>query len=364
MINLKMMPCQEKMKKELLEILKILVETPTLSGEEEKVERFLKEELSSSGFKVKKVKKGEVFYLHAWRGNSTLIISAHLDVFPLYNFSNGFQLAGEKIVKGRGVLDVKGQISALLLALRRTSYPCQIIFTTWEERTGKGSEIVDVEGEGCLVLEPTEFTICTSQAGSIEVEFLVEGRTSHGSLPWKGENAIERAFLFYQKLQNLPSLSVTHPHFPKGGWLTLGRIEGGWEVMVTPDWCKMEVEVSFPPSVKIEKVKREIERSAKEEKVKYQWKDFSPPYEIDSRKKVVVLLKNAVKRILGKEPKMKGIECWTDAENFVKKGIPTVVFGAGPLYLAHTERERIKIEKLLLLTQILEEFLKEWENTT
>ena len=49
---------------------------------------------------------------------------------------------------------------------------------------------------------------------------------------------------------------------------------------------------------------------------------------------------------------------WTDAANLIEKGIPSVIFGAGKLNEAHTERESIDVKDLFDLYRILKRFVE------
>ncbi|MFA0742383.1 MAG: hypothetical protein DFNUSKGM_002506, partial [Candidatus Fervidibacter sacchari] len=118
----------------LLELVRILVETPTPTGNEKALFPFLTDYLQSHGFTVSEQEvterhpltpPGEYSNLIAKRGESRLLISAHLDTFPAYSHPQPYTLRqeGDKLI-GRGVVDIKGQIAALLLAVSQTSSPC------------------------------------------------------------------------------------------------------------------------------------------------------------------------------------------------------------------------------------------------
>ncbi|MCD6541922.1 MAG: M20/M25/M40 family metallo-hydrolase, partial [Thermoplasmata archaeon] len=72
--------------------------------------------------------------------------------------------------------------------------------------------------------------------------------------------------------------------------------------------------------------------------------------------KVVRLLERAVSDV--RRVEYSGMPAWTDAANLIEKGIPSVVFGAGELSLAHTERENIAVDDLLDLCRILKRFIE------
>lgn len=114
---------------------------------------------------------------------------------------------------------------------------------------GRGSELlrVPLDSQGVVVLEPTNLKLGVAEAGSIGLEVSVSGRPVHGSMPWKGNSAIDLAFQQYQRLRNLSFTRHKHPLFDAGGWINLGRIDGGNDTMVVPSRCFMEMELGFSP---------------------------------------------------------------------------------------------------------------------
>jgi len=350
------------LQRRILEILQTLVETPTPTGEEKRLFNFLFANLKKTGFNVEiQEEKGRFFNIVGKRKKSSLLICTHLDTFPVFSSSRLYTLRVEEgRAKARGVVDAKGQIASLLVALENTSAPCQVAFTSGEEEEALGSKFLKVRAEEGVVLEPTDFSLCLSQAGAVEIEVEVGGRSAHGSLPQEGENAILRAFEVYRKLEGLSFLRLRHPHFPEGGWVNLGRIEGGKDVMVVPDRCFFQADIGIIPGVDIKRAVDEIKKKVTESGAKVHFKDVSPPVEISPSLKVARLLKLSFKQVTGREPRIGGMPSWTDAENLFQKGIKCVVFGAGKLSSAHTECESVSLKDLEILSNILIHFLNLW----
>jgi len=106
----------------------------------------------------------------------------------------------------------------------------------------------------------------------------------------------------------------------------------------------------------MEKIKREIEDIVKRYDAKMEIKTFDKPFKISKSEKVVKLLEKSIRGI--KRVEYSGMPAWTDAANLIEKSIPSVVFGAGDLSLAHTERENIRTEDMIDLYMILKRFIE------
>ena len=58
------------------------------------------------------------------------------------------------------------------------------------------------------------------------------------------------------------------------------------------------------------------------------------------------------------------MSAWTDAQNLVKHGLPSVILGAGRLAVAHTPAECLRVEDLSRLRLVLQRFLELANSTT
>jgi len=150
-----------------------------------------------------------------------------------------------------------------------------------------------------------------------------------------------------------------HPLFPKGAWVNLGRIEGGYDTMVVPPHCRMEMDLGFAPGLSAQEVLRQTEEAMAEAERLFVT-DAWEPWETEAEAKVVRALSQAYVTALGRKPLFTGMPSWTDAANLVRKGIPTVVFGAGDLAVAHTWHEAVSLAELEALALVLATLIRLW----
>lgn len=298
--------------------------------------------------------------LVAWRGRGGPLFVTHSDTFASYNHSHPLELrANGDVLYGRGVLDAKGQIAALVEALSLSTRPCAVALTVDEEKTALGSEVLSLEAEGAVVLEPTNLGIAVAEAGFVEVEFKLRGEAAHCSLPEAGSNAILRAFDLYNEIRRLPFMQASHPLFPPP-WTNLGLLRGGVEPNVVPEFCLMQLDVAVLPGVELEDAVAQLRRLANSPEVKLKILDLAPPFETPRDAKVVTRLQEAARRTMGQDTSLIGMRSWTDAENLVKKGIPTVVYGAGELGIAHSGREAVSLTELETMARTLASLIDYW----
>lgn len=299
--------------------------------------------------------------LHAWRGKNPppFLIVTHVDVWG--KEPKGRCRVEGGFVRGRGAADPLGQVVALLLALSRSSTPAEVVFFSEEETTGAGSWNFQFAREirGALVLEPTNFAVCTALAGDLDFKVEIEGLAAHGAFPQSGVNAISRAREVidgcYRAVASFPS----HPLFSPPLSLMLGKIEGGSSSYVVPDRCLLECCLPFPPPLTVSQAEATLLRFIPQAGVKVEVLDQNPAFELSAKEEIVEKLVLSIRQRVGFSPVLAGMPSWTDATYLNLRGIPSIVFGAGDLSLAHSEREMVSLKELAVLTDILGQFLTE-----
>ncbi|MCS6816632.1 MAG: M20/M25/M40 family metallo-hydrolase [Blastocatellia bacterium] len=344
------------------ELTAVLVETPTPSGNEAALYPFLTAVLQACGFHVERqmTSLGRE-NLVARRGRSTLLFSAHVDTYPAYTHPEPYRLREENgRLIGRGAVDCKGQIAALLCAVELMDAPCQIAFVVDEERTALGSREVQIEADGVIVLEPTELRPVVAHAGAIELEVAVYGRAAHGSMPHCGENAVLKAMRVIEEIARLPFLEQTHPLFPPAPWVTLGKIEGGFDTMVVPNRCTFQMDVRVLPGVSIRTACEQLFALAAQYGAELTILDVSEPSEVDAQHPVVRALMAAHEAITGERPTPCGYYSFTDATHYLQRGFPAIVYGAGNLGVAHSDHEWVSLDELEIMTRVLAHMLAHW----
>lgn len=341
------------MKEEIVTILRKLISIPSPSGEEALLCQEVKGFLESIGFSVQTQEvKPNSFNLIGKRGESPLLLSTHLDTLPPFGHPHPYELREEdgRFI-GRGVVDAKGQLASLLVALSHSKGPCQVALTVDEEGEGRGSEVLEIEAKEAVVLEPTDFAICLVEAGSLEYEIEIKGKATHSATPEKGENAILKAIALYKELFGLSFMKAKHPLFPPP-YINLSFIQGGEFVTIVPSTCRIQVDIHILPNVDIEEAKREVEEFLRRKGISFRLIDIARPYELSEPLSVNKYIEEFV-RSRGKEVVFGGMRSWTDAANLLQKGIKSVVIGAGDLAVAHSEEEWVQVDDLLFLAELL-----------
>jgi len=294
------------------------------------------------------------------RGDGELLLCSHIDTVPPLDHPDPFRLRqeGNRLV-GRGALDAKGQVAALIRAVDRTRAPCQVLITADEENDALGSEQTPLTARVAVVLEPTRFEVAVAQAGYVEAEISVPGTSGHGVFPDRLQNAVARACEALEELRRLPVVTAAHPLIP-GGWVNPDRIEGGVGPLVVPSECRLWVDIGVLPPRTAAQAIAELSAWAESRGFGFKVLDQSDPFELDPEEPVVRKLLAAAGAVLDRPLAVTGYRAWTDAENLNRRGIPAVIFGAGDLVHAHSGYEWVDLDELEMLSEILARLVADW----
>ena len=304
--------------------------------------------------------------LIARRGTGGRFFCSHIDVHPPHDHPDPFTCRRDgDLLVGRGVLDAKGQVAALVAAVEaEAGADALVVITCDEESGGLGSERVSIPDgpwftEGGVVLEPTDFRICTAQAGHIDVRVDVSGTPSHAYAPDPSGSPITAVLAVIEELDTCTFLKATHPLLPRSR-ANIGTIDGGEHVWRTPGRASIELTLGVVPGTDLGDAVKEV-RSRLDEVSRrwgergtsfvYEVVDASEPIDVTERvRPVAARLAGA----LGVADEPAGMPSWTDAGNlFVKHGLPCAVFGAGDLAPAHSNHEWIRVSDLSRLADAL-----------
>jgi acetylornithine deacetylase len=306
---------------------------------------------------------------------TTLLFDAHQDTVP----TDGMtippfvpMIEGGRL-HGRGSCDVKGGMSAMLIAFARLvrerpagSASVIMACTVDEEFTHTGSTqlaATPLKADLAIVSEPTRLDIVNYHKGAVRWKVHVKGVACHSSTPQLGVNAIYRMARVVSALDDYATeLSEAEPHPVLGApSLSVGRIEGGLSVNVVPDWCEIEVDRRIIPG--------EDRGEACGKALAYllgrlggdagDWIEFYPPW-VDmpslspSGASAVEWTERACRAIapvIGRTPGVSGVPYGTDAGPLGAAGLPCLVFGPGDIAQAHTKDEWIELDQVRLAAE-------------
>lgn len=299
----------------------------------------------------------------------TLVFNGHLDVVPVGDPDEWTHPPFEATVDdgkvhGRGTADMKSGIASMieaLLALGRLGFaPAgRLVFHLVADEEAAGVHGTGfllnegrLKGDAAIVGEPTSLMIGLGERGTLWADIVARGRAAHGSVPHHGVSAIEklakvvlalhnRGFEGHNALLGSPSLNV-------------GVFEGGTKVNIVADRARIAIDRRTIPGETLEAVLGELDgilgelRSADPEiDLEIEVVQFAEPSLIDKGSPVVEQMARSVQAMLGGPPDYYGSPGVTDARFYRNQaGIPTVVFGPGPMALAHTVDEFVEIADL------------------
>ncbi len=370
-------------KKELVDLTIQLIQTPTENppGNEKGAVQLLKPFLSGMGFKIRTVvsPKGRWNLLaeKRWgKGGRTLIFNGHLDVVPAGNPSQWkyppFQgkLTKGKIY-GRGSSDMKSGIASFIHALStiersriRLHRGAVILHLVSDEEshghqgTGFLTRWEGIQGDAALVGEPTSLQPVIAQKGAFWIRIFTHGKSAHGSKPHLGVNAIEKMTELIGRLNSVP-LEKEHPLLGRPT-LSIGTIRGGTKINIVPDRCEIEVDRRMVPGEKKEDVLGALRGtldSLQSEDPHFQYRieemDFAEPSEVDPDEEIVRVGVEAIQKVTGKKPPLRGFSGFTDSRFYVNQlNIPTLIFGPGGVDQSHTTDESVEVDALVQAAHI------------
>ena len=293
-----------------------------------------------------------------------LIFAGHLDVVPARDEQFVPREEGDKIF-GRGAIDMKGP-SAVMIKLfkdlaERGEYKDIALMLTTDEEVGSANGVkylLDEEGFSCdLAVIPDsgeDFTIITEEKGALHFAVEFDGKPAHGSTPWLGESAIEKALKFYEELKGFilyESQDPDHWH----NTLVMGVFKGGNKVNQIPPNARVEFDLRFVPPFTLEEIKSGISYLVKKHKGNLEILSEGHPFSTDPNHPLVKPFIESVEKVIGRV-KFGKTHGATDGRFFAEKGIPVVMIypQGGDI---HGDNEWVSFDSLLKLYAIFEDFL-------
>ncbi|QFG00218.1 M20 family peptidase [Psychrobacillus glaciei] len=188
-------------------------------------------------------------------GEECIIWNGHVDVVPGNAEQFNPYVEGDKLF-GRGSADMKAGVAAMMQAFyelslipQKLTKRIQLHIVTDEETDGDTSKyLVDQGFNGDFIIcgEPTHLHIGLQAKGIIQLDVTLKGKSSHGSRPWEGVNAIEQAFAFDKEMRKLPFLTASNKFYDYPS-LNLAKIHAGDRYNIVPDECLVSYDIRFVP---------------------------------------------------------------------------------------------------------------------
>jgi acetylornithine deacetylase len=313
-----------------------------------------------------------------------LMFNAHTDVVPA---SEGMTHAWLPKVEdgriyGRGACDDKGQVALFYLVMRTldslgVKLKGDIVahLVNEEEIGGNGSLAMARTGEKadcCIVLEPTENRLLTSVRGAVWFRIDFKGVAGHSGTAGQTKSALLLARngmdileKYHDDLLEKSRGFKLFDAYPNPMPITFGKLQAGNWPAAAPNKAVLEGVLGFLPN----KTKEEICHEMKEALLSggLTEDDFELTFTYRHDSSVLnpehefprMMLKNAA--AAGYPLSVDGMTASCDAWFYNNQlNIPTLVFGAGSLKVAHSIKENIAMTDIAQATEILLNFILEY----
>lgn len=218
------------------------------------------------------------------------------------------------------------------------------------------------------------YQVVTAHNGCLQMEVTIQGEMAHAAVPETGTDALQGAVHIlnalhalnaeYKKTTSLIE-GITHPY------LNVGQIYGGTNTNVVPGKVVFKLDRRMIPEENPAEVEASIRKTIEDAA-----QNFNPPrggkqLKIDIKR---LLLANSMKPLSGNQPLVDALQkhggevfgepipavgtpLYTDVRLYVERGIPGVIYGAGPRTVmeSHAKRadERVELEDVRRATKVV-----------
>ena len=372
---------------ELIALTQEMVRTPSPTYEEGPLAELLVRELKGRLNEVWVDDAGNVLgILDGGRPGPTVLFNGHMDhVDPgdMPDPYSGALMDGARfgvpgqVIYGRAAMDMKGALAAMVAAvddLKRTGFAGRLLFTAVvqeEPAVGFGARAAVrnllARGERpavAVIGEATNGNVYLGHRGRLEFEVTTFGRTAHASNPDRGINAV---YLMAEFIRALPTLPL--PEHPLAGRCTYAvtRIScSPGRLSVVPDRCDLTLDVRYLPGEAPDRPERDLrailgrlEAEVPNFRAELRRTKDMPPFLTPPEHPAAQLLRAVAEGVSGRPVSFGTWRFGTDGTFIANEfGIPTLGYGPGDEWFAHTPEEHLPVNQLLVARQVYAEFVR------
>ena len=294
-------------------------------------------------------------------GDECMIWNGHVDVVPGDLEQLEPYVEGD-FLYGRGTADMKAGVAAMMQAFfeltkqsENITRKIQLHIVTDEETDGETSKfLVDQGYTGDFVIcgEPTHLQIGLQAKGIIQFDVILNGKSSHGSRPWEGINAIEQAFLFDQQLRTLSFLTASNEFYDYPS-LNLAKIQAGERYNVVPDNCIVSYDLRYVPGQDMQSILSDLKTLAEKfPKSEIRVQATAPAVTTEAINPYIERIAHITTQFIGKPAVLFGQHGAADARFYAETGAGAIEFGpSGGDW--HGEKEYVSVSSTETYKNIL-----------
>ena len=321
-------------------------------------------------------------------GGKTIALNAHGDVVPpgegWTHDPYGAEIKDGQMY-GRATAVSKSDFSTFTFAVRAleavakpTKGAVELHFTYDEEFGGElGPGWLLAQGltqPDLMIAAGFSYEVVTAHNGCLQLEVTVHGKMAHAAVPHTGIDALQGAVAIMNKLyaenQRYQGISSRVPGI-KHPYLNIGRIEGGTNTNVMPGKVVFKLDRRMIPEENPADVEALIRQVIADAACGFNAGRPDEGIRVDIKR---LLLANAMtplpgnaplvdaiqkhgEVVFGDKPPAVGTPLYTDVRLYVERGIPGVIYGAGPRTVleSHAKRadERVDLQDLRRATKVV-----------
>jgi acetylornithine deacetylase/succinyl-diaminopimelate desuccinylase family protein len=203
----------------------------------------------------------------------------------------------------------------------------------------------------CLIAAGFSYQVITAHNGCLQLEVTLHGIASHAAYPQTGVDALQAANKLLTALYGYNEVlrgrrsrvdGISHPY------LNVGRIEGGTNTNVVPGHVVLKLDRRMIPeedSAAVEDEVRELiaREVAKSNGVRLEVRRLllaQPLKPLGANAPIVAALQKHGQAVFGQPIPVSGTPLYTDARLYGERGIPAVIYGAGPRTVLESNAKR------------------------
>lgn len=344
---------------EVVNFLKDVLSTPSVSGNELEVAKVFEEWLKKYNIKydvvaARKESPNIIAYLEGEEKQPTLLFNGHMDTVPEGDLDKwsvdpyGAVIKDDRIY-GRGATDMKSALVAMTVAAGLLNYfevplkgSLKISYVSDEEPGGEYGTLFllkngYLDATYGIVGEPSHLDIVIAHKGVVRFKLITKGVAKHAAYVEEAVNAVEKMAKLIVAISNMKFDVEEHPLLGHPTICAGSTIKGGTAINIVPDRCEATFDIRTIPGLSSDDVYRVLEETIKREKEKDPEIDVTiekilvgEASEVKRDSAIVRFAEESVIEILNRKPKIMGCLPACDARFLNHAGIPTIcAFGPG-----------------------------------
>jgi succinyl-diaminopimelate desuccinylase len=348
-----------------IELTAALVDIPSESRHEARIADEVEAALRTQTSGLEVLRAGNAVLARTRLGRpSRVLLAGHLDTVPAADNLPSRRSTGAEgdLLHGCGTVDMKsGDAVFLHLAATITApaHDLTLVFYDCEEIDAAANGLGRIErdlsdwltADVAVLGEPTGGYIEAGCQGTLRVVVHAAGTRAHSARSWMGDNAVHKLGAVLGRLADYRARTVDIDGCTYREGLSAVRIDGGVAGNVIPDAASVTVNYRFAPDRSPSAALQHVHEVFDGLEVDIEQVDAAagalPGL---SQPAAAALVKAAGGRVRAKYG-------WTDVSRFAARGIPAVNYGPGDPSLAHRRDERVPVDQITAVADMLRGYL-------